>query len=790
MHNFTKSQSRVYLSLLFLSLALMLGVNSFAQTQALEMASITPAPVNGRVTAFSVPLQKNTNNPTGNTFTPYSVNAPMNASVAVSQLTVANGIYLGDTAAPPYVLLTNVGNVGTVAQDNAQYTSYNSADRTGLDVSANYGMRITANFAALGTRASATGRVKVGEITVSFARGTRNPLLHFKGLGGINGGANLSAEFTVRSILSSTGVEQVGAANIFTRRSGNLVLNQTARTINNPFVAATANVATTNSGRGTVQFDFNDVQTIILEVFANRKTTNATSLTWTGVDAFLLSTSVGEDDLRVSKTVDNTYPAIGSNVVFNIAASNIGTSSSSNVSVNDLLPSGYTYVSHSAPAGTTYNNGTGLWTIGALAIDQTVNLTITATVRPTGIYRNEATISRTSAPIESFIANNIATSTPVPFDTTTRRSCTSTAQTVSSLSFQDPVFVSGSDNSTVDVGDVYRFPNVVPGVADALLTVSAISGAGGTPTIAILDQPAITEGVDGFDEAIQPFLTTNGAESAMATFTINFVTVGGTVANPVNLNYYVTGLDIDGDSAALREFVEVNRPDAQFNSSPSNLTFSNTPSSFRGTATTSATEPGTGTTPEYAYTAYYENRNSMVISFGSLGSTTVNRQYSLYFKDITYTGRQTNVVTSPLLCGNVSLDGGGNIAGSTVTLSGPSSQTTATDSNGNYSFSIPVGSLGTYTVTQTNLAGFSDFSDVEGANDSVINNNVFGFASITGRNFVDASANVSIVKTVSNPTPNVGSSVTFTLTANNAGPSEATGVVVTDQLPSGYAYVS
>jgi hypothetical protein len=54
--------------------------------------------------------------------------------------------------------------------------------------------------------------------------------------------------------------------------------------------------------------------------------------------------------------------------------------------------------------------------------------------------------------------------------------------------------------------------------------------------------------------------------------------------------------------------------------------------------------------------------------------------------------------------------------------------------------------LGTYTVTQTNLAGFSNSSDVEGANDSVVGNNVFGFQSITGRNFVDASANVVLLK--------------------------------------------
>ena len=44
---------------------------------------------------------------------------------------------------------------------------------------------------------------------------------------------------------------------------------------------------------------------------------------------------------------------------------------------------------------------------------------------------------------------------------------------------------------------------------------------------------------------------------------------------------------------------------------------------------------------------------------------------------------------------------------------------------------------------------------------------------------------LSLVKTVDNESPKVGEQVTFTLTINNAGPSTATGVEVTDQLPDG-----
>ncbi|HEX8710071.1 MAG TPA: Calx-beta domain-containing protein, partial [Pyrinomonadaceae bacterium] len=53
-----------------------------------------------------------------------------------------------------------------------------------------------------------------------------------------------------------------------------------------------------------------------------------------------------------------------------------------------------------------------------------------------------------------------------------------------------------------------------------------------------------------------------------------------------------------------------------------------------------------------------------------------------------------------------------------------------------------------------------------------------------------AQADLSLTKTVNNPTPNVGGSVTFTITVSNAGPQAATGVQVKDQLPAGLTYVS
>lgn len=84
-------------------------------------------------------------------------------------------------------------------------------------------------------------------------------------------------------------------------------------------------------------------------------------------------------DVDIDKSVSDFAPPEGSSVVFSVEAANNGANTATNIQVQDVLPSGVTFVSASASAGT-YNSGTGIWTIPSIAAGNDVVLDITVTV--------------------------------------------------------------------------------------------------------------------------------------------------------------------------------------------------------------------------------------------------------------------------------------------------------------------------------------------------------------------------------------------------------------------------
>ena len=117
-------------------------------------------------------------------------------------------------------------------------------------------------------------------------------------------------------------------------------------------------------------------------------------------------------DLSVVMTVDNPIAPPGSVVVFTIVATNNGPDNQTGVSVSALLPSGYTYISHSTTSGS-FMATTDLWNIGNLNVGESQILTITSFTNQNGNFNFLACISGDfSDPVSS---NNCMTSQIIPF---------------------------------------------------------------------------------------------------------------------------------------------------------------------------------------------------------------------------------------------------------------------------------------------------------------------------------------------------------------------------------------
>src|SRR5262249_16758326 len=113
----------------------------------------------------------------------------------------------------------------------------------------------------------------------------------------------------------------------------------------------------------------------------------------------------------------------------------------------------------------------------------------------------------------------------------------------------------------------------------------------------------------------------------------------------------------------------------------------------------------------------------------------------------------------------------------------------STPSQGLYDPATGVWSFGTLAdkATATLVITAQVNSAAPATNVAVASSNTFDPDKTNNTGKVDITppeADLAVTKTVDNPTPNVGDTVTFTVTLTNKGPSDATGVALTDVLPA------
>jgi uncharacterized repeat protein (TIGR01451 family) len=169
-------------------------------------------------------------------------------------------------------------------------------------------------------------------------------------------------------------------------------------------------------------------------------------------------------DLSLTKSVDNSTPAIGQQVTFTVTVTNSGPDDATGVAVTDLLPPGLSFGSDGTTQGI-YDSGTGVWNVGTLLNGTSATLTIVATVTSAGVKINTAEVTASDLfDPDSAVNNHDPTEddqasvavTPLP-------------------EFADLGLTKTVDNATPNVGDTITFTITLSNAGPANATNVVIS---------------------------------------------------------------------------------------------------------------------------------------------------------------------------------------------------------------------------------------------------------------------------------------------------------------------------
>jgi large repetitive protein len=590
-------------------------------------------------------------------------------------------------------------------------------------------------------------------------------------------------------------------------------------------VGALANGAST-SRTLTVTVDPSRVAALSNTATVSSTTAESTPGNNSATEATTVNTSA---DLSITKS-DSPDPVIaGNNLTYTLGITNNGPSDATGVSISDAIPAGTSFVS--ASGGGTLAAGTVTWATGALANGASTSRTLTVSVNSsrTTNLSNTATVSATTT--DPTPGNNSAT------EATTVN--TSADLYITKSDSPDPVIA--GNNLTYTLGITNNGPSDATGVSisDAIPAgTSFVSASGGGTLAAGTVTWAIGALASGVSTSRTLTVTVNSSRTADLS---NTATVSGNQSDPTPANNSATETTTVNTSADL-SITKSDSPDPVI--AGNNLTYTiditNSGSSDAtgvsisdpipaGTSFVSASGGGSlaaGTvtwaigalasgastsrtltvTVDPSRTADLSNTATVSATTtdptpgndDATETTTVNTSADLsitksdspdpvpaggnltYTIDITNNGPSdaTGVsISDPIPAGTsfVSASNGGSLAAGTVTwtIGALASGTSAS------------GTL-VVTVSPLQTADLSNTATVTATTaDPTPGNN-----SDTETTVVGVSADLSITKSDSPDPVIAGNNLTYTIDITNNGPSDATGVSISDPIPAGTSFVS
>jgi len=215
------------------------------------------------------------------------------------------------------------------------------------------------------------------------------------------------------------------------------------------------------------------------------------------------------------------------------------------------------------------------------------------------------------------------------------------------MNFENPVLESGIYGAD---GSTYRFSNISAGL-DAVITIT------GRSDMSVVLSNMDTVGAIGYDKAFQPVLGIPGTAPANSTWWMDFSMTlyqTGTMTPVMPMQFYATGLDIDGDGVSINEWAEMYKIEKIDSALVNSLTFKQLSPYFQGydyrIEGIVANSPGIDTSAKNVMATYkYSNKQTINFRIGATtaGSTSAAgmRLNSIWFKDL-YIG---NVLSAKLV---------------------------------------------------------------------------------------------------------------------------------------------